>query len=134
MGKQEDFLAQANVAVLATVDAKGRAHAAPIWYLYRDGEIAMSTGRGSQKHKNIESHPDVTLVVDSRELPYYALMVQGRIEVGPGFSDDERRELATRYLGPELGERYLQSTQGGNSVSLRLKPRKIIVFEGRAGR
>jgi len=134
MGKQEDFLEQANVAVLATVDAKSRAHAAPIWYLYRDGEIVMSTGRGSQKHRNIEAHPDVTLVVDSRDLPYYALMVHGRVEVGPGFSDDERRELATRYLGERLAERYLQATAGGDSVTLRLRPRKIIEFEGRAGR
>ena len=42
--KPEEFLAEANVAILATVDRKGRPHAAPIWYLYEDGALVMSTG------------------------------------------------------------------------------------------
>lgn len=134
MSEQEEFLKEANVAVLATVDAKGRAHAAPIWYLYEDGEVLMSTGRGSQKHKNVEAHPEVTLVVDRRTLPYYALMVQGPVEVGPPVSPEQRRKIAFRYLGERLGEAYLARTQGENSVSLRLRPRKIIEFQGRAGR
>ena len=72
----EEFLAEANVAILATVDRQGRPHAAPIWYLYEDGALVISTGRGSQKHRNIEANPEVTLVVDRRTLPYYAVMVQ----------------------------------------------------------
>ncbi len=54
---REEFLNQANVAVLATVGPGGRAHAAPIWYLYEDGVFLMSTGRGSQTHRNVERHP-----------------------------------------------------------------------------
>ena len=34
---REEFLNQPNVAVLATVGGGGRAHAAPIWYLYENG-------------------------------------------------------------------------------------------------
>src|SRR3990172_10761990 len=64
--ERDAFLAESNVAVLATVDARGRAHAAPIWYLYDDGVFIMSTGRGSQKHRNIEGNPEVTRVVDRR--------------------------------------------------------------------
>ena len=52
---QEAFLREGNVAVLATVDRRGRAHAAPIWYIYADGVFVMSTGRGSQKHRNIDA-------------------------------------------------------------------------------
>ena len=37
---------------------------------------------GSQKHRNIERCQDVTLVIDRRDLPYYAVMVQGRAEIG----------------------------------------------------
>ncbi len=131
--KLEAFLSEPNVAVLATVDAKGRAHAAPIWYLYDDGVFIMSTGRGSQKHRNVEANPDVTLVVDRRTLPYYAAMAQGRAEIGPGFSDEERRRVAVRYLGEELAKAYL-ATSAGDSVTIRLRPRKVIEFNGRAGR
>ncbi len=131
---REDFLREPNVAVLATVDSKGRAHAAPVWYLYEDGVFIISTGRGSQKHRNIEAHPDVCLVVDRRTLPYYAVMVHGRAETGPGLSEEERLRLAVRYLGEERGRAYIARTQGENSISVRLRPRKVIEYHGRAGR
>jgi PPOX class probable F420-dependent enzyme len=131
---RESFLNEANVAILATVARGGRAHAVPIWYIYEDGVFIMSTGRGSQKHRNIEAHPDVMLVLDRRTLPYYAVMVQGAAEIGPALSQEERRRIAVRYLGEELVEGYMARVAGGDSVSIRLQPRKIIEFHGVAGR
>ena len=130
----ESMLEEANVAVLATVDTKGRAHAAPIWYLYEDGEFLISTGRGSQKHLNVEAHPDVTLVIDRREVPYLAAMVRGKAQIEEALSDEQRQKLAFRYLGEEMGRAYLKSTEGGSSVTIRLRPDKVIEFNGRAGR
>ena len=134
MSEQEQFLAEANVAVLATVGPGGGAHAAPIWYLYEDGVFVMSTGRGSQKHRNVEAHPEVTLVVDDRTIPYYAVMAQGRAEIGPRLADDDRLKMAVRYLGEEIGRAYIARVQGEDSVTIRLRPRKLIEFSGRAGR
>jgi len=94
--EREAFLRGANVAVLSTVDSRGRPHAAPVWYLYDDGVFRISTGEGSQKHRNIVANPNISLVIDQRELPYYAVMVQGTAEIGPGFSDDDRLRLAVR--------------------------------------
>ena len=131
---QEVFLRESNVAVLATVDRRGRAHAAPIWYLYEDGEFVMSTGRGSQKHRNIEANPDVTLVIDRRSLPYYYLSARGRAEIGPALSREDRSRIASRYLTEEQTRRYLERMAGLDSVSIRLKPRKLIEFNGQAGR
>ncbi|HLA18160.1 MAG TPA: pyridoxamine 5'-phosphate oxidase family protein, partial [Dehalococcoidia bacterium] len=92
--QREEFLKQSNVAVLATVGPGDRAHAAPIWYLYEDGVFIMATGRGSQKRRNVEAHSEVTLVIDRRSLPYYAVMVQGTAEIGPPLSDEARLRLA----------------------------------------
>ena len=130
----EQMLEEANVAILASVDTKGRAHAAPIWYLYEDGEFLISTGRGSQKHKNVEANPNVTLVIDRREVPYLAAMARGRATIDSGFSDERRLELAVRYLGEEMGQRYVETTDAGSSVTIRLKPDKVIEYGGRAGR
>ncbi|TMF13410.1 MAG: TIGR03618 family F420-dependent PPOX class oxidoreductase [Chloroflexi bacterium] len=131
---QEVFLRESDVAVLATVDRRGRAHAAPIWYLYEDGEFVMSTGRGSQKHRNIEANPDVTLVIDRRSLPYYYLSARGGAEIGPALSQEDRGRIASRYLTEEQTRRYLERIAGLDSVSIRLKPRKLIEFNGQAGR
>jgi PPOX class probable F420-dependent enzyme len=132
--EREAFLNEPNVAVLASVGARGRAHAAPIWYLYEEGVFIINTDRGSQKHRNIERNPEVTLVVDRRTPPYYAVMAQGRAEIGPPFADEARLRLAVRYLGEELGRRFVESVPGGGSLSIRLRPRKFIVFDARAGR
>jgi hypothetical protein len=131
---RDEFLAQANVAVLATVDRRGRAHAAPIWYLYDGGAFIISTGRGSQKHRNVAANPEITLVIDRRTLPYYAIMARGPAEIGPPLTPEERLLLASRYLGEDLGRRYVESTAGEDSVTIRLRPRKLIEFNGRAGR
>jgi PPOX class probable F420-dependent enzyme len=130
----EEFLRQPNVAVLATVGRGGRAHAAPIWYLYRDGVLIMSTGRGSQKHRNVEAHPEVTLVVDRRTLPYYVVMAQGAAEIAGPLSEDLRLEMAVRYLGEDMARAYVARRGGGDSVTIRLRPRKLIEYRGVAGR
>ena len=130
---REAFLQEGHVAVLATVDSRGRPHAAPVWYLYDDGVFRISTSRGSQKHTNIEANPNVTLVVDKRTLPYFAVMAHGRVEIGPGFSDEERLRLAVRYLGEELGRAYVSRTSGEDSISVRLRPGRVVEYHGRAG-
>jgi PPOX class probable F420-dependent enzyme len=131
---REELLNQPNVAVLATVGPGGRAHAAPIWYLYEDGVFVMSTGRGSRKHRNIEKNPEVTLVVDRRTLPYYAVMAQGTAEIGPPLSEESRLKMAVRYLGEEMGRAYITRRPGGDSVTIRLRPRRLIEYHGVAGR
>jgi PPOX class probable F420-dependent enzyme len=131
---RERFLNEPNVAVLATVGPGGHAHAAPIWYLYESGVFVISTGRGSQKHRNVEAHPEVTLVADRRTLPYYAVMVHGRAEIGPPLSEGERLRMATRYLGDKMAQAYVARTRGGDSVTIRLQPTKFIEYHGVAGR
>jgi PPOX class probable F420-dependent enzyme len=134
MSDREEFLQQANVAVLTTVDRKGRPHGAPVWYLYDDGVFVISTDRGSQKARNIESNADVCLVIDQRTVPYFAVMVHGRAELGPALSAGERLHLAVRYLGEERGRAYVTRVPAGDGITVRIRPRKVIEYAGRAGR
>jgi PPOX class probable F420-dependent enzyme len=131
--ERETFLQQANVAVLGTVDARGRPHAAPVWYLYEDGVFRISTGDGSQKHRNILANRNISLVIDQRALPYYAVMVQGTADIGPAFSDEDSLRLAVRYLGEDLGSRYAERTDAEAAVSLTIRPRKVIVYDPMPG-
>jgi PPOX class probable F420-dependent enzyme len=132
--EREAFLNEANVAVLATAARRGGAHAVPIWYLYEDGVFLMSTGRGSQKHRDLERDPNATLVVDRRTLPYFALMARGKVEIGPGLDIATRRRIAGRYLNEQQLEAYMSRVSDSDSVSLRLRPDRLIEFRGRAGR
>ncbi len=132
---REAFLHQVNVAVLSTVDAEGRPHGAPVWYLYEDGVFTISTDRGSQKHKNISANPNIALTIDKRDLPYYAVMARGRAELKIGFSDEDRLRLAVRYLGEKLGAAYAGQTRVfDESVTIRLRPSKVIEYRGASAR
>jgi PPOX class probable F420-dependent enzyme len=130
---REQFLQQAHLAVLATLGPGQRLHAMPVWYLYEDGMFIILTGRGSQKHRNIERHKDVTLVIDRRDLPYYAVMVQGTATIGPTPSPELRQRLAVRYLGAERGAAYTARRLDADSVTIQVRPEKFVEYHGVAG-
>ena len=128
------FLAQTHVAVLATIGPGNRPHAMPVWYLYEDGTFIVLTGQGSQKQRNIERCEDVTLVVDRRDLPYYAVMIQGKAKIGSAPSPDLYLRLATRYLGPEGGVAYTAQRDATDSVAILIHPNKFVDYHGKTGR
>jgi PPOX class probable F420-dependent enzyme len=131
--EREQFLKQPHVAILATIGPGNRPHAMPIWYLYENGDFIILTGDGSQKHRNVERHPQVTLAIDRRDLPYYAVMIQGTATLGPPPSDALRLRLATRYLGEEGGAAYTARRRGTKSVTIRVHPDKFVEYRGNAG-
>jgi PPOX class probable F420-dependent enzyme len=126
--ERDAFLREPNIAVLATVDRRGRAHAAPVWYLYEDGVLIISTGEGSQKHRNVEANHEISVVVDRRTPPFYYVSAFGSAEVGPPMPDDMRRKLASRYLPPEGVDGYMTTVAPWPSITIRLRPRKFIEF------
>lgn len=128
--EREQFLRQPHLAVLATIDADGRPHAMPIWYLYEGGLFLMSAGRNSRKHRNVARNPLATLVIDQRTLPYRAVMVQGTVEIGPRLDLDARLRLAKRYLGDEQGQVYVESHPDEDSITLRLRPERVVEYHG----
>jgi uncharacterized protein len=130
----ESFLAEPNVAILATSSKNGRPHAVPIWYLYEDGEIIVSTGPESKKARNVRQNPAVTLVVDRRSLPYYAVMLHGEAAIGPRLTPEERLKMAVRYLGEELGGRYVERSTDETGITIRFRPARVVEYHGASGR
>ena len=130
----ESFLAEPNVAVLATVDPAGRPHAAPVWYVYAPSEFVISTTRSSRKYRNAESNPDVTLVVDRRTVPYFSVIVRGRAYVGPALSDADLLDMAVHYYGEATGREYAARARAENEVTIRIQPVKFIEYLGETGR
>jgi hypothetical protein len=69
-----------------------------------------------------------TLCVQTEEAPYRYVTVEGPVvEMTTPVDPDERRALAHRYLGPELGDMYIESTPedvaAAGSVMVRIEPR-----------
>ena len=127
-----EMLARTQICVLATSGPGDSPHAIPMWYRYRDGVITITTSRRSQKCKNVERTGKAMVVVDTREPPYYAVMVKGDAEVGPGLTREEEHEIALRYLGEErVGAFMAAYDKGGHDdATIVIRPRKVIEYRG----
>ena len=128
--KAREFLSQTQICVLATTGPGNSPHAIPMWYRYRDGVITITTSRESQKSRNVERTGKAMVVVDRRDPPYYALMVKGDAEIGPGLSREEEHEIAFRYLGPDGIDEFMAyfDETGHDNATIVIRPTKVIEY------
>ena len=121
--EREAFLADVHVGVLA-IEEPGRGPLAlPIWYLYRDGEVRIGIDGSSVKARLLAAAGRATLIVQNEAPPYQYVSVEGPVVVDDSSRDD--LEMATRYLGPELGRWYAENSPSGeDAVLVRLVPER----------
>jgi len=102
--EREAFLADVHVGILA-VDEPGRGPLAmPIWYLYRDGAVLIGMDGQSLKARLLRAAGRATLTAQTEAPPYKYVSVEGPVSIEAIQRDD--LEMATRYLGSELGRWY----------------------------
>jgi hypothetical protein len=80
-----------------------------MWYAYAPGgDVGIWTGRTSAKARLLKRFGRFSLCVQSEELPYKFVSVEGPVSRVEAI-DYERdlRPLVYRYLGEEGGEEYL---------------------------
>jgi PPOX class probable F420-dependent enzyme len=103
MGEAEiaAFLEEQRTVVVATIGRDGWPHLMPLWYVLREGHLWSWTYAKSQKVRNLERDPRVTLQVEAGE-QYHELrgvMVKARAVI--------HRDVETvAAFGVELFERY----------------------------
>jgi PPOX class probable F420-dependent enzyme len=124
--EREAFLAETHVAVIG-ISEPGRAPlTVPIWYQYEPGGIIhIVTGRDSRKGKLLAAAGRASLCVQTETPPYRYVSVEGPVTIAANDGDRRwEREMALRYLGPEMGEVYLASTadQREGQVVVELRP------------
>jgi nitroimidazol reductase NimA-like FMN-containing flavoprotein (pyridoxamine 5'-phosphate oxidase superfamily) len=120
-GEREAFLADVHVGVLA-VEQPGRGPLAlPIWYLVEDGDVLIGMGGSSKKAELLRAAGRATLTVQTEDPPYKYASVEGPVAIEVHQRDD--LEMASRYLGPELGRWYADHNPSTTeSVVVRLTP------------
>ncbi|MFT7653704.1 MAG: PPOX class probable F420-dependent enzyme [Limisphaerales bacterium] len=99
--EQNEFLSEPNTAVLATVDAKGRAHAVPVWYLWTGEVFEIIGGTRSAKMRHIESTGRAALCIDKRGKGAFHITAEGACELGDTATKEWRLKLHTHYRGAQ---------------------------------
>ena len=121
--EREQFVPAPNVAVLATVDGHGRAHAVPVLYLYENGRFLVLTDRGSQKHKNVLRTGRATLCIDDRR-SFKTVTAEGPVEVQDQVTYETRLRLHTHYRGAEAALKTVANGAHEHMVALMLTPER----------
>jgi nitroimidazol reductase NimA-like FMN-containing flavoprotein (pyridoxamine 5'-phosphate oxidase superfamily) len=133
--EREAFLAGLHVGVISIPEPGRGPLTVPIWYAYEPGgEPWVLTERSSRKGRLLETGARISLCVQSEQPPYQYVSVEGPV-IAIEAADVERhaRPMARRYLGPELGDRYVEATRGerGESIVVRMRPERWLTVDYR---
>jgi PPOX class probable F420-dependent enzyme len=130
--EREAFLAGVHVGVVGVDDGDRGPLTVPVWYAYEPGgDVRFVTGGDSRKATRLAQAGRASLCAQSETAPYQYVTVEGPVTVQPGVDADERRAIAHRYLGAELGDAYIAGTEEGvaGSVTVRLRPERWLTVD-----
>lgn len=127
--EREAFLADVRVGVLTVADGERGPLTCPVWYSYAPGgDIVFVTGKASKKAALLRASGRASFLVQSEELPYKYVSIEGPIAgLEDADVDADVRPIARRYLGEEIGDAYVTSTRAENpdgDVIVRIRPQR----------
>jgi PPOX class probable F420-dependent enzyme len=114
---------------LAVTRLDGSPLVVPVWFAVDDdGTLLFTTWHETIKAKSLRRDGRVSLCVDEEQPPYAYVRVDGTTTI----HDDLEllrtwaTRIATRYMGPELGEQYGARNGVEGELLVRISPTKIV--------
>lgn len=122
--EREWFLSGVRLGVVGIAAGDDRApFTVPIWYGYEaGGEVSFMTAEDSRKIPALRAAGRLSLCAHNDDPPYRYVTVEGPVTSITPPSVAEITALAHRYLGPELGDRYVASTNVDGMLLVRMRP------------
>ena len=135
MGKEEleDYLSKPLIARIASIDSsskEAKAHIAPVWFIYENGTLLISTGKDSKKVKNIRKNPGVAVSIDTTEGGFKSkgVIFFGRAELIEENAREITERIYMKYLH-SLSNPFAQQLLNMPRVVIKIKPDKIISWD-----
>lgn len=122
------LVAEPRPAILSTVRADGRPHAAPIWIDVEDGAIVFNTGEDTVKGRNLARDPRVSIVVQDDRPPFSYVLVEGTAELSGDLAEVKRiaTKIGGRYMGAEVAEQFGERNGVPGELVVRVVPTKVV--------
>jgi len=130
--EREAFLADTHVAVVSVADGARAPLVVPVWYAYEPGgDLRFVTGGASRKARLIRKAARVSVCVQTETPPYRYVSIEGPAVIGAPNHERDVRATALRYLGPQMGEVYLQATaaERAGSILVTVKPERWLTVD-----
>ena len=124
------FFEKAQFARLGTINDDGTIHIAPIFFKYDNGQILMATQDPSRKIRNIKHNNNVTVLIDTTEVPFKGALVYGTAELDYEDVVTKRVAIFERRLSQAQAETYARRLSGKwKCVIIRITPVSISSFD-----
>jgi len=130
----DEMLSQPLVAKIATTDAGGEIRMTPIWFARSDGDIMMNTFKNSDLVRNLRVNNRCSLMVDSRDWPYYGVHYWGTATVeGPEDDAEGIAKMFQPYVGTmDEARAYAKGLiSAGRRVYVRFTPSRSVTWDFR---
>jgi hypothetical protein len=105
-------------AVLTTYRRNGTAVSSPVWFRYIEDGFQIVIAHDDVKLRHLDKHPQCSLVVFEAVPPFRGVRVEGTPSIDEAGVNEARREIASKYLGRDAGERF--TAERGPGVLLHL--------------
>ncbi|QBD79622.1 PPOX class F420-dependent oxidoreductase [Ktedonosporobacter rubrisoli] len=129
----KEFLREARLAVVSTLNKDGSSHLASVWYMLADdGTLVLTTGGHSQKARNLRRDPRIALCVGEANR---SVSLYGTVTI----SEDQTRvrqdleRLLEHYMKDAgLRQQALTGLLQRSPIVLHFRPEKVTEFAGMA--
>ena len=120
----QTLLDRPSPAVLTTYRKDGSAAVSPVWFRLHEQDLEVVIAEGDAKLRHLERVPRCSLMVFETEPPFRGLTIEGAPRLVPDGGNTARLAIASRYLGRELGGRFVEQRRTPGLV-LRIDPIEV---------
>jgi PPOX class probable F420-dependent enzyme len=127
-----DLFEQPWLATLATYRKDGTVLLSPVWFAWDGTVFLVSLVHGDWKELHLRKNPRASLLIaEEASYPGRALEAAGTASVTSDPGGAAIRRIAARYLGEELGERYVSQYPDLEWDLMRLVPDRMRALDHR---
>ncbi len=123
------------IASLATHNPDGSIHVVAVWYWFDGAHIFVATSSRSRKARNLQSNPNVSLMIDARDpAASFGVNVAGTAQILTGDSSREKNgEIHRKYLSPAAlaDSRIGPVFAAWDDVTIRIAPASVVAWDMR---
>jgi len=123
------------IASLATHQAGGSIHVVAVWYWFDGAHICVATSTRTRKARNIQSNPDISLMIDARDpAASFGVNIAGTASLVTGEAskklnlDIHRKYLSAGALSdPRVGPVFA----AWDDVTIQIVPSSVVIWDMR---
>ena len=116
-------------AAFVSLRPDGSPEIAPVWFIWRDGAVVVSTSAETRRWANLQRDPRCSILIDDMANDRY-VAVYGRAELIRGDVRELTRDVVAKYIEADRVERYLNDTvyTGAERTIIRVSPDRLAAF------